>query len=608
MIPLVGLIGISATNARAATTPTIEQTSIVPLDSMYLDMVVDPSTNDVFVTTKDEVMKLSEDGTPLGTVPLDYPLGMVFAGGALWMALADANEVIAMNPNTLQIIAAYSVPFPESIAPTEGELWVESVAIGASSIPTLVKIDPQTGTITNTGVDLPGENLEANPAIPGQLLSWSAGSPEVLELISVAGPAPTELASYSNDEYGSPPTISFLPYGSGFIADTNASDDLETYNSQTLQPEGPVYNISGLGSGGGEVSSADGGVVVAETTDFVSSSIGGKTFLFRLNDPSVPLLTATYTNYAYSTPTDLYGQRPSRTNGVALSNDGTHLYLAVGGTEDSSMDLDIFDLSGSISTSPATTSPDDGFSSLPAVQTSTTTTVASSINPAPVSSSEIDYTATVTPAPDDGTVAFEENDVLFPGCTAVPVISDTATCHTNELLASGDWPITANYSGDAYFGASVGCMIEVVPLQAPGTSTAVTGTCPTGTSTSPSTTSPTTSLVSPATGSSEPSTSDVTYSSTKHAVRLSTTTPRVVRQYHAFTLGLHFRGAVGVPKGRVLVSIGSRRVCTARLTKSGAASCRIGGLRTGSYRLAISFSGSRRYSSFKQIERLNVRR
>jgi hypothetical protein len=241
-------------------------------------------------------------------------------------------------------------------------------------------------------------------------------------------------------------------------------------------------------------------------------------------------------------------------------------------------------------------------------QTPTTTTVASSINPAPVSTPEIDYTATVTPTPSDGTVAFEENDVLFPGCTAVPVISGAATCHTKVLLASGDWPITVNYSGDAYFGASVGCKIEVVPLQVPGTSTAVTGTCPTGTSTSPSTTSPATSLIPPATGSSEPSTSDVTYSSTRHAVRLSTTTPRVVRQYHAFTLGLHFAGAVGVPKGRALVSIGSRRVCTARLSKSGSATCRLGGMRPGSYRLAISFSGSRRYSSFKQIERLNVRR
>jgi hypothetical protein len=555
------------------------------------------------------VMKLSEDGMPLGVVTLDYPLGMVFAGGALWMALADANEVIAMNPNTLQIVAAYSVPFPESIAPTEGEIWVESVAVGSSSIPTLVKIDPVTGTITNTEVDLPGENLEANPAIPGQLLSWSDGSPEVLELISVAGPAPTELATYTNDEYGSPPTISFLPDGSGFIAVTNASDDLETYNSQTLQPaDGPVYNISGLGSGGGEVSSADGGVVVAETNDAVSSSIGGKTFLFGLNDPSVPLLSATYTNYAYSTPTDVYGQRLPRTDGVALSNDGTHLYLAVGGTEDSSMDLDIFHLSDSISTSPATTSPDDGFTSPPVTQTPTTTTVAFSINPAPVSTSEIDYTASVTPTPDDGTVAFEENDVLFPGCTAVPVISGAATCRTNELLASGDWPITANYSGDASFGASVGCMIEVVPLRAPDTSTAVTGTCPTGTSTSPSTTSPTTPAIPPATGSSDPSISAVTYSSTKHAVRLSTMTPRVVRQDHAFTLGLHFAGAVGVPKGRALVSIGSRRVCTARLSKSGSATCRLGGMRPGLYSLVVSYSGSNRYLLFEKIEHLKVRR
>jgi hypothetical protein len=607
LVPFLGLIGISATDATV-TTPTIEQTSFVPLDSMYLDMAVGPSTNDVFVTTKDEVMKLSEDGTPLGTVPLDYPLGMVFAGGALWMAVADANEVIAMNPNTMQIIAAYSVPFPEAIAPTEGEIWVESIPVGGASVPTLVKIDPQTGIITDTGVDLPGERLEANPAIPGQLLSWSDGSPEVLELFSVAGPVPTELASYVNDEYGSPPTVSFLPDGSAFIAESNASDNLQTYNSQTLQPEDPVYNIYGVGNAGAEVSTADGGVLVAEINYALSSSIGGQTLLFGLNDPGVPLLSATYTNYAYSTPTDEYGQRLSRFDGVALSNDGTHLYLAVGGTEDSSMDLDIFDLSGSILTSPATTTPDDGFTSLPAAQAPTTTAVSSSINPAPVSTPEIDYTATVTPAPDDGTVAFEDNGVLFLGCTAVPLISGAATCHTNELLASGDWPITANYSGDVSYGASLGCMVEVVPIQPPGTSAAVTQTCPTGTSTSPPSPSPTTSPTPPATASSKPSTSVVTDSSTKHAVRLSTTTPRVVLQHRAFTLDLRFAGAVGVPKGRALVTIGKHRVCSVRLSKSGSARCRVGGMRPGLYSLDVSFSGSPRYSSFEKLEKLHVRR
>ena len=357
------------------------------------------------------------------------------------------------------------------------------------------------------------------------------------------------------------------------------------------------------------MSTADGGVLVAEINYALSSSIGGQTLLFGLNEPSVPLLSATYTNYAYSTPTDEYGQRLSRFDGVALSNDGTHLYVAVGGTEDSSMDLDIFDLSGSIPTSPATTTPDDGFSSLPAAQAPTTTTVSSSINPAPVSTPEIDYTATVTPAPDDGTVAFEDNGVLFLGCTAVPVISGAATCHTNELLASGDWPITANYSGDASFGASLGCMVEVVPIQPPGTSAAVTRNVPHG------------DFDLPADYFANDFTDPVSYclERSQHVRRhrfvhktrgpaFDYDTTSRAPEHHAFTLGLHFAGAVGVPKGRALVSIGSHRVCSARLSKSGSARCRLGGMRPGSYSLAVSFSGSQRYSSFKKIERLNVRR
>jgi len=101
LTPFIGLTGIATVSAAAATRATIEQTSIVPLDTMFLDIAVDPTTDDVFVSTADQMMKLSEDGTELGTVALDYPLGEVFAGGSLWMSLVDSNEVVAMNPITL---------------------------------------------------------------------------------------------------------------------------------------------------------------------------------------------------------------------------------------------------------------------------------------------------------------------------------------------------------------------------------------------------------------------------------------------------------------------------------------------------------------------------
>jgi hypothetical protein len=84
----------------------------------------------------------------------------------------------------------------------------------------------------------------------------------------------------------------------------------------------------------------------------------------------------------------------------------------------------------------------------------TSTTVSSSANPSPVGA-QVTYTAAVSPAPDGGTVAFNDGAGTISGCAAQPVDTTTgeATC-TVTYGTLGEHTITAVFSGDAAFVTS----------------------------------------------------------------------------------------------------------------------------------------------------------
>lgn len=84
----------------------------------------------------------------------------------------------------------------------------------------------------------------------------------------------------------------------------------------------------------------------------------------------------------------------------------------------------------------------------------TSTTVFSSENPSPVSA-QVTYTATVSPTPDGGTVAFTDDALPIAGCGSKPVDSATgeATCQVTYSML-GRHQITAVYLGDAAFMTS----------------------------------------------------------------------------------------------------------------------------------------------------------
>ena len=95
-----------------------------------------------------------------------------------------------------------------------------------------------------------------------------------------------------------------------------------------------------------------------------------------------------------------------------------------------------------------------GTSQIVITQASTDTSVSSAPNPSVVGQ-QVTYTATVSPTPDGGTVAFKDGGSTIGGCGAQPVDTSTgkASCQAT-YGAPGTHTISAVYSGDAAFVTS----------------------------------------------------------------------------------------------------------------------------------------------------------
>jgi len=103
-----------------------------------------------------------------------------------------------------------------------------------------------------------------------------------------------------------------------------------------------------------------------------------------------------------------------------------------------------------------------------AVPQPTMTSLASSVDPA-LATQAVTFSATVTPAPDGGTVAFDNGTTAIAGCGAKPVntTSGAATCQTSSLPVGSD-QITAVYSGDtSYQGSSSPPLTETIVPDTP---------------------------------------------------------------------------------------------------------------------------------------------
>ena len=111
-----------------------------------------------------------------------------------------------------------------------------------------------------------------------------------------------------------------------------------------------------------------------------------------------------------------------------------------------------------------------------------TNTSLSASSATPATRTAVRYTATVSPAPDGGTVSFTDASGDIRGCASQPVTKGTATCKVT-YGASGIHQIRAAYSGDAQFGGSDSASVQVTVSTRPSLRVAkhsliVTSVCP----------------------------------------------------------------------------------------------------------------------------------
>lgn len=83
----------------------------------------------------------------------------------------------------------------------------------------------------------------------------------------------------------------------------------------------------------------------------------------------------------------------------------------------------------------------------------TTTALHASANPV-TAGRDISLIATVSPAPDAGTIAFTSGGAALSGCAAVAVAPATGQAVCHPRLGTGTQVVQAAYAGDAYFGPS----------------------------------------------------------------------------------------------------------------------------------------------------------
>jgi hypothetical protein len=186
--------------------------------------------------------------------------------------------------------------------------------------------------------------------------------------------------------------------------------------------------------------------------------------------------------------------------------------------------------------------------------TATTTTVSSSANPS-VAGQRVTFTATVSPVPDGGTVAFTEGGTAITGCGAVTVdtATGTATCPVTYTSA-GAHLVVAGYSGHGAFGASSGSLTQIVNKEA--TTTVVT----------------------------------------------SSANPSAARQPVTFTATVSGPPGTGTPTGQVTFSAGGTPIGTGMLDSSGTAQTATSSLTAGHHTITAVYHGdSTFYASSAQL-------
>lgn len=436
---------LSAARRAPRTTPTGTSVSLGAIG--FGSIVADSANGHVFVSgpTANVVDVFDLNGNMVTSIPSQYgAFGMVIHGSTLYVVQSTAGAIEQINLTTFadEGPLATGLVSPRWLAYAGGELWTAVSGTFGYSL-TSVSL---TGVVTNFPSPMYyGADLASSPGAPDMLFVAEDGlSPGSIIRLDVSSGIPVVAASNPFTDQENLEQLAVSPDGTRVIPASGYPYEFEELSASTLQPDGIIYPGQPYPSAVA-VSPGDGGLLATGLENGYSSP---DVEVDPLGKPA-PIFTATT-----SSPDGTANVLP---HGLALTDDGSKLYVITGDVFGSDTTLNVF-----------TVGP-----SAPVVTPTTTSLSATPSNPQ--FGSPITFTATVTPTSTSassptGTVKFYVDGQTTPVATE-PLVDDQAT-FTTEALSSGAHNVVATYSGDTKFAASTSTTLT----ETLGCSNTITGT------------------------------------------------------------------------------------------------------------------------------------
>ena len=327
-------------------------TTLLPMQHGIFDILVDGAHDHVFIssgTGQSALTVLDYAGTELETLSIPGASGMALVGSTLFVAAADANEIVtidttAVPPAISGHLAIGSFTHPESVAYVGGSLWFTTGVCGSGTVQH-AHMDTD-GTNLSTAVTLEADTCPryvVSPSDPNLLLMFDdQANPMVLSEYDMSTDPPTLLVGPANVNGGKVISdAAFAPAGASFFTASTIPDtydqvktsDLSLIRSYFLESHADAVDATATG----------GGRLVGGANAYEGSSV----WVYDIGSVS---------------PTnsfDLPGEDVVVPRGVAWADDGTSIFAVVSHTWTDPLQLYVLDPAAIGSTVELTATPTD---------------------------------------------------------------------------------------------------------------------------------------------------------------------------------------------------------------------------------------------------------
>ncbi len=440
---LAGALVSTGVPAGAQTVTPLAPAVSLGSDVTYSSMAVDPVDQEVFVslpsagvvdvldfsghlvTTISGLAAMGTNGQTTSSSPAD---SILYNNGEVYVTDTGAGTVdeIDPDPSSLGIVktVATGLLAPDDLVESGGTLWT-------ASDDTLVNINPTTGVVTPYVGLLEGPGIVASDAIPDTIFSYDeSNSPLNVNRIDVSS-TPTVVTTGRDNAIDNVNDISITPDGQSLIPAGGAPYEFDELNSTTLTPDGTVYPAQPYPAAVA-TTSASGGLFAGGLDGFYGPDL----YVYRLGDPADLLLED-----AFPPPSGNVNLTvPDR--GLAFSPDGSELFV-----------MEDQPIGGTISF---------GVFSIDQTGSNPTTTAVTASTDASTYGDPVTLTATVDASEGTGAVEFSVGGSPIDGCSDVGLAAGAsgffdATCTTSSLPGGND-SIQASFDGDANDAPSSGTL------------------------------------------------------------------------------------------------------------------------------------------------------